>query len=114
MARLYGLARRGELDIVIIYSRNHRTVLFWSRFLHLIGVPVALELCEWPLAISSANNRDNDKAWAFCHKALLAVDGIIPISSYIEQEALGIASAAGKTLPSFRIPILMDAREEEP
>ena len=40
----------GKLDAVIIYSMHNLTILFWSHFLHLINVPVVLEVCEWPLA----------------------------------------------------------------
>lgn len=102
-----------KLDVVVIYSRNHKVVLFWSRFLHLIKVPVVLELCEWPLAIADTKNKGFKKAYAFCHDAVLSVDAVIPISSYIEKEVLTIAAAAGKTIPSFKIPILIDVEDTD-
>ena len=111
LIKLVLMKLQGRLDAVLIYSRNHATVLFWSRFLHLLRIPVVLELCEWPLAIAATNNSGFKKAYKFCHDAVLSVDGVIPISSYIEGEVFKIAKGAGKLIPSFRVPILIDIEE---
>lgn len=113
LIKLGFLKLQGRLDAVLIYSRDHNTVLFWSTFLHLIKVPVALELCEWPLAIADTRNKGFKEAYAFCHKAVLAADGVIPISSYIDSEVHKIATGAGKLIPSFKVPILIDSEDTD-
>jgi len=97
-----------RIDIAIIYSRHYKTVIFWTRILHIFNIPVVLELCEWPLAIAETKGAGFKEATAFCHQAVLAVDAVLPISSYIEQEVAKIASKANKEMPSLRIPILID------
>ena len=111
LVKLGFMKLQGRLNVVVIYSRDHKTVLFWSIFLHLINLPVVLELCEWPLAIADTKNKGFKKAYAFCHDAVLSADAVIPISSYIEKEVITIAAAAGKSIPSFKIPILIDVED---
>lgn len=112
VAKLIQMKRHNKLDVVIIYSRNHKTVLFWSRVSHFMKTPVVLELCEWPLAIAQTHQESLNKAHRFCHDAVLSVDGVIPISSYIEEETRKITANANKSISSFKIPILIDLENE--
>jgi glycosyltransferase involved in cell wall biosynthesis len=95
-------------DLVILYSRNYNVVSFWTRFFHFLRIPVILEVCEWPLAIAHTKGITSSKAERYFHLAVPLVDGVLPISSYIKNEITLIAKQAGKTIPSFTIPILID------
>jgi glycosyltransferase involved in cell wall biosynthesis len=102
------LKKHGLLNAVIIYSRSYHTVMFWSGRLKKLDVKVILELCEWPLAKNYSSEKQKINAWKFCNQAILTVDAILPISSYIEKEVNEIVNKTGKTIPTFRIPILTD------
>lgn len=102
-----------KLDAVLIYSRHHNTVSFLTWFLHIMKVPVILELCEWPLAIADTRKTGFKEARAFCNDSVLLVDGVIPISTYIDCEVRNITEQAGKHIPSFRIPILIDVEDTD-
>lgn len=98
----------GKLDAVVIYSRNSKIVLFWIRFFHLIKVPVILEICEWPLANVGSNRVCLKNAERFCRDAVLATDAALPISRYIHEQVQNVAQMAGRTIPLFTIPIMID------
>lgn len=97
-----------HVDLVILYSRNYNVVSFWTSFFHFLHIPVILEVCEWPLAIAHTRGVKSIKAERYCQQAVPMVDGVLPISSYIKSEIELIAKQAGKTIPSFIIPILID------
>ena len=99
---------KGKLDLVIIYSRNYLVVSFWTRFLHLIHIPVVLEVCEWPLAIKASGKSGVRHASKYCYKAVPKVDAVLPISTYIDNEIRKIAESMNKNMPSCLIPILID------
>ncbi len=99
---------QGKVDVVLLYSRNENIGMFWIPFLHVLRIPVVLEMCEWPLAIARVQPGKQKKAARFCNRIVPMVDAVLPISSYIEREILAVARQQGKTLPSFRIPILID------
>jgi len=107
--KLLQMKRMGRLGLVMLYSRGPVVVKGWTRILHWMGARVVLELCEWPLAIAETKNSGFKQARAFCHEAVPMVDGVIPISSYIAQEVDRIMVGTGRRLPSFKIPILIDA-----
>jgi glycosyltransferase involved in cell wall biosynthesis len=97
----------GRLDLVIIYSRSHLMVSFWCSFMHLLHIPVVLEVCEWPLAKARTKIEVRD-AEKYCFNAVLKVDAVLPISTYIDNEIRMIAESKNKNIPSFLIPILID------
>ena len=98
----------GTIDLVIIYSRSFLVVSFWTRFLHLIHVPVVLEVCEWPLAKAESGTFKGSTARKYCYKAIPQVDAVLPISTYIDNEIKKIVDGKHKKIPSFLIPILID------
>jgi len=108
LIKIKQLVKQGSLEAVIIYSRNYKTVMFWSIKLKRMGIKVILELCEWPLANTLSNNFSIENAKKFCNHAIITVDAILPISRYIENEVKVIAKKNAKTIPTFRIPILTD------
>lgn len=113
VVKILSLKLRGEIDVVILYSRNHKVVIFWSKLLRMIKVPVVLELCEWPLAIAETKGKGFEYARKFCHNAVLSVDAILPISCYIENEVKKIAANAQRDIPLLKIPILVDTEINE-
>ena len=108
LIKIKQLINNKSLDTVIIYSRNYKTVMFWSRKFKSMDIKVVLELCEWPIANAHSNNRNIENAKKFCNQSILVVDAILPISRYIENEVQQIAGKNGKIIPTFRIPILTD------
>ena len=108
---LFYLKVIGKLDAVVIYSRDYKTALFWSKLLRFMKVIVVLELCEWPLAIAKTRGSGYGAAKKFCNDAVLMVDGVLPISSYIDKEVQKAAKPANITIPSLRIPILIDFKD---
>lgn len=98
----------GELSAVIIYSREYYMVLFWCHFLHLLHIPVILEVCEWPLARAVTRKQGIKEAEKFCFNVVPKMDAVLPISTYIDYEIKKIAARMKKNVPSFMIPILID------
>ncbi|KPK27553.1 MAG: hypothetical protein AMJ61_05220 [Desulfobacterales bacterium SG8_35_2] len=97
-----------KLDAVIIYSSKSHIVIFWCRFLHLLHIPVLLEVCEWPLARAQTFKHGFSEANKFSYNAIPKVDAVLPISTYIDNEISKIAKKKKKKIPSFLIPILID------
>ncbi len=103
----------GNVDVVILYSRNEKVAGFLIPFIHALKIPVILEMCEWPLALAEVNGRSRKKADKYCQKIVPTADAILPISSYIEGEIKELAKAKGKKIPSFKIPILIDIEGDD-
>ena len=103
----------GKVDAVLLYTQNSNYAGFLIPFLHLLKIPVILEVCEWPLAVAEGCGEGQKKAEVFCKKIVPTVDGVLPISSYIEREIKKVASLKRKIIPSFKIPILIDVVETE-
>lgn len=108
VVKLLSLKLFGKIDAVILDSKNHKTVLFWSRFLHAINVPVILELCEWPLAVSQFKGTGFDVARIFCHDAILSADAVLPVSNFIEEEVQRVALRSKRPIKSLKIPAIID------
>ncbi len=101
-----------KVDVVLLYTRNSNFAGFLVPFLHLLNIPVILEVCEWPLAVAEVRGSGLNKAERFCRDIVPTVDGVLPISSYIEQEIVQAAGLKEKTIPSFKIPILIDLEKD--
>jgi glycosyltransferase involved in cell wall biosynthesis len=108
LVKIRRLKKRESIDAVIIYSRNYKIVMFWSQKLHALKIKVILELCEWPLANAYNNRAAAENAVKFCNQAIMVVDAILPISSYIENKVKEITNKNNQIIPTFRIPILTD------
>ena len=111
--KLFRLKITGRIDLVIIYSCRYIVVVFWTKYLHLFKIPVVLEICEWPLAIAQSKNGGFKHAKLFCYHALLNVDAVLTISTYIENEIKKIARKYNKHLLSYMIPILLDVTSKK-
>jgi glycosyltransferase involved in cell wall biosynthesis len=103
------LKRKGKVDVAILYTRNPGVLFFWTKKLQYLKIPVILELCEWPLANIQSNGNGVAKARKFCFDGISIVDGVLPISAYIEEEVKQIGRSTGRIIPSFKIPILVDS-----
>jgi len=97
-----------RLDDVLFYTRNENIASFWLSLLHMLNIPVVLEMCEWPLAIAEAKGKNFKVASRFCHVIVPAVDAVLPISSYICREVDRLAHIKNRSVPTFKIPILID------
>jgi glycosyltransferase involved in cell wall biosynthesis len=111
MLRLRKLKGEGKLDVVILYTRDLWTIAKLSNFCHHLGIPVALELCEWPIAQVNAHGGNQGKVEKFCREVFHYVDAVIPISSFIEDRVREYGSREGRVIPWLRIPVLVDADE---
>jgi hypothetical protein len=67
-SKIKHLKKHGLLDMVILYSRSYRTVVFWSGMLKKLDVKVILELCEWPLAKNFISDKQKIDSWKFCNQ----------------------------------------------
>ncbi|MFP7754060.1 glycosyltransferase [Thermodesulfobacteriota bacterium B35] len=103
-----------RVDGVLLYTRNPNYAGFLVSFLHLLNIPVILEVCEWPLAVAEVQGNAPEKARRFCEEIVPRVDGVLPISNYIEKVIAQASRRKGKTIPSFKIPILIDVQEDVP
>jgi len=101
-----------KVDAIIFYSRKNKITGFWIPFLHFLNIPVILEVCEWPLAITETQGKDHRKAQRFCLNILPKVDAVLPISTYINREIAKITKSKQSVLPSFQIPILIDVESK--
>ena len=110
MYRLWRMKRDGRLDAVILYTRLLTPVVLLARWCRLLGVPVILELCEWPLSELEAGHGRPGRAKRFCNHAISKVDAVLPISSYIEQVVENYCTARQMSIPMLRIPIIVDAK----
>ncbi len=113
MRLLISRKKAGEVDAVMLYSRNEKVAGFWIPFLHALKIPVILEMCEWPLALAEVNESYRQKAEKFCREIVPKADAVLPISSFIENEIKEMATAKGKVLPSLKVPILIDIEKYE-
>lgn len=112
--KFFRLKIMGKLNIVIIYSSRYIVITFWTRFFHLFNVPVVLEICEWPFTNTQAKNRGFKHSKLFFYRALLNVDAVFTISTYIENKVKAIAHKYGKHMLSYRLPILIDVKPSKP
>jgi glycosyltransferase involved in cell wall biosynthesis len=103
-----------EVDAITFYSRNGNVTGFWIPFLHLLRIPVILEVCEWPLAIAETHGTGQKKAEQFCAAIVPKSDAVLPISTYIENEIKKVAALNRRIIPSYQIPILIDVENEFP
>jgi glycosyltransferase involved in cell wall biosynthesis len=104
----------GRSLVVITYSRHLSTVApvgLWCRQLH---IPVAAEMCEWPVTQSVGMRFGRWRRRLFCSQVTRFVDGVIPISRYIEQQVATAASRLRRTVTTCYAPILCDPREDHP
>ena len=111
MLLLRKLKGEGKLDVVILYTRDLWTIAKLSKFCHQLKIPVALELCEWPIAQVKAHGGSKVKAEKFCREVFRYVDAVIPISSFIEDRVHEYGIREGRIIPWLRIPVLVDVDE---
>lgn len=97
-----------KVDLIVLYTRNYKVVRFWSLIAKFLSITLLLEICEWP----AVNNKENSaNRNLFCEKAPLLVDGVLPISQFIENKVKELSKRFGTQIPSFKIPILIDVEQ---
>lgn len=104
--------KKNKLDLIILYSRSYTVVKTWAKVARLLNVKILLEICEWPLSNASKTGKKNPML--FCNKAPLLVDGVLPISEFIENKVKDLARQNKRDIPVFRIPILVDVQKFNP
>jgi len=104
-------SRAGHLDAIILYTRDFITVWLFSLLARLMRIPSILELCEWPVAHPANNWLRRFQYTLFCRRALSLVDGVLPISRYLEDKVNVFGARYGKSIPVLRVPILVDVTE---
>ena len=92
-----------KIDLIILYTRKYKVVKYWSIIAKTINIKIILEICEWPITRNYSTN-----AKLFCNKAPAIVDGVLPISIFIENEINKISIRESRQIPSYKIPILID------
>ena len=106
--RLLQLRKKGELGVVILYSRNYSLffrLLILSRILH---VPIVVYMSEWTLSFAHRTDRLLASEKRFYGKALSSAHGIVVISEFLENLCQKAMSHADKQIPLLRIPILVN------
>lgn len=101
-----------RVDTIIFCSHNQNITGFWIPFLHFLRIPIVLEICEWPLAITETRGTGHKKAERFCLDIVPKADAVLPISTYINYEIAKVAAYKQRVIPSFQIPILIDVEGE--
>jgi glycosyltransferase involved in cell wall biosynthesis len=105
------LPASGPGSRVITYSRHLSTVATVSMACRRRGIPVAVELCEWPETQPATTRLGRWCKRQFCRHVARFADGFIPISRYIEERAAEQAARLKLEIPSLRVPILVDSQE---
>jgi glycosyltransferase involved in cell wall biosynthesis len=108
---LRALPSNGKGFRVITYSRHFSTVGPISFICRQRGIPVAVELCEWPETQPATTRLIRWRKRQFCRQVARFADGFIPISRFIEERVYEQATRLGKKIPSLRVPILADPQE---
>ena len=102
------LKAQGCIDCALIYSNDTKFIKPFSFMCHRIGIPVLLDLCEWPLAKATAYGLNIKRARRFMQDAMVCVDGVIPISTYLQERIEEYEFDNNVTIPHIKIPILVD------
>ena len=106
VATLVSRKIHGELDYLIVYSRNPRFLRKYAWLCKLLRVPIIQELGEWPEAIAATKGTTGNRAKRFTAAVLKYADAILPISHYIDEQ-ICIKSGENKK-PSLIVPVLFD------
>ena len=113
--RLWKMKKGHELDVVLLYTRRLSIIVVMSWYCRLLRVPIALELCEWPITQATAERRSYKKSARFCSNVLKYIDAVLSISSFIEERVTEYGVRTGRNIPVLKIPILADiSRKLEP
>lgn len=113
-AALRALWRKKETERpirAVTYSRHLSTVIPLSLACRRRGIPLAVELCEWPETQQGVTRLDRWRKRMFCRHVTRFADGVIPISRFITERVSEQALALGRKVPSLHVPILVDAEE---
>lgn len=106
--RLLQLRKKGELDVLILYSRNYShllRLLILSRILH---VPLIVQIVEWSLAFVDRSHARKRSERRFYKSAFSSANGIVVISRFLEERFAEARVYRDRVIPCLRMPILVD------
>lgn len=96
---------------VVTYSRHLSTVVPVSCLCRVLKVPLAAEMCEWPVTQPDPMTLGRFRRRLFCRRVVRFISGALPISHYIEGQLSCEARRSRVALKQLRIPILVDTEE---
>lgn len=106
--RLASLKRNAGLDLALLYTNDSRFIGLFSRMCHALSVPVVMDLCEWPLSKATAYGINVSRARRFMADVMPRVDGVIPISAFLEDKVEEYEYDHDCRVPHLKVPILVD------
>jgi glycosyltransferase involved in cell wall biosynthesis len=114
-AAIRTLARRrrqcGGRLAVITYSRHLSTVVPVGLYCRWAGITCLAEMCEWPVTQATGMTLGRLRRCLFCGQVTRFVDGVIPISRYIEREVTRLAGRMKRRIATCYVPILCEVGE---
>ena len=93
---------------VLAYTRNIEVLFFLRLACWVKGFPLVLELCEWPATWPVKTFLRKLHYKLYCKYCLLLTDGVIAISSFIEEIVRDYNQTRNKRLQVIKIPILSE------
>lgn len=112
--RLAALRRNGWLGATLLYTNDLRFIKVFSGMSHRLGAPVALDLCEWPLAKATYYGLNVGMARRFMPEGMPLVDGVLPISDYLVEQIEEFRFSTGCAVPYLKVPIFVDTDRFRP
>lgn len=103
---LSAIAKKYNVKGVLIYSRTLFDLIVITLTSKIIGIPVCIELNEWPPARKRMSIFNKNKAKLVCWLIPNIADNMLVISDYIKNKAVSINPGIENKI--FKIPILTD------
>jgi glycosyltransferase involved in cell wall biosynthesis len=113
VSALWRLKREGNLETLIICSKD--VVIAWiggliSRWL---GVRSVLDCTEWPLTHDKGNWITQVRYRLFCNHGFHFIDAVLPISNYLAEKVSAYNQRTGRRIPHLLVPILTDVEDAD-
>lgn len=106
--RLLQLRKKGELDVLILYSRNYSYLLRLLMLSRILQVPLIVQIVEWSLAFVNRSRARQRSEKRFYKRAFSSADGIVVISRFLEERFAEARLYRDRVIPCLRMPILVD------
>jgi glycosyltransferase involved in cell wall biosynthesis len=105
----YLFKNRDTITAVILYLREISGLAFLATWCRLWGIPTILELCEWPVSHRNTGFKTGLQNWLLTTSSFIFVDGLITISSFLEQRVAKFNEKRKHQRPSILIPTLVNS-----
>lgn len=100
---------RRDISAVILYLREISGLAFLATWCRLWGIPAILEICEWPVSHKNNSLRTRFQNWLLTTGSFHFVDGVIAISSFLEQRVADFSAKHKLRRPCLVVPILVNS-----